>query len=64
MSSVFASVYAFIFDKNKEVQDEIFKENEINEEADEFHNTFILTLKSNMKLADYEDVFADVKNIA
>ena len=63
MSSVFVFVYAFTFDKNKEIQNEIFKKNEINEKADEFHNTFTLTFKLNMKFVNYETVFINVKSI-
>ena len=62
MSSVFVSVYAFTSGKNKEVQNEIFEENEIDEKANEFHDTFALTLESNTKFTDHENVFADVKS--
>ena len=64
MSSVFASVYAFASGKNKEVQNEIFEENKVDEKADEFYNTFALTLKSNTKFADYENAFANMKSTA
>ena len=62
MSSVFASVYAFTSSKNKKVQNEIFKENKINEKTDKFHDTFTLTFELNTKLANHEDVFADMKS--
>ena len=64
ISSVFASVYAFIFNKNKEVQNEIFKKNEIDEKTNEFHDTFALTLKLNIKFTNHEDVFANMKSTA
>ena len=63
MSSVFTSVYAFVSDKNKKIQNKIFKENEVNEETNEFHNTFTLTFKLNTKLINYENVFANIKSI-
>ena len=62
MNNVFAFIYAFAFNKNQEIQNEIFKKNKVNEKADEFHNTFILTFKLNMKLTNHKNVFANVKS--